>query len=107
MASKESAMRFNTGKSELSYLLDFPEAISQMADVAAFGAEKYARNNWKKGLDVNQVVDSLLRHLSSFKAGEIIDPESGKPHTGHIIWNAMALAETLKLHPEDVTLWEE
>lgn len=104
---KEQAMRFNEGKPELGYLLDFPHAIVGMASVAAFGAEKYERDNWKKGLPANQVINSLLRHLTSLKAGEVEDLESGLLHTSHITWNAMALAEMVEGNPKFNDLWGE
>ena len=91
--SEEKAMRFNTGKPELSYLLDAPIAIKGLCEVFAMGAEKYERDNWQKGLDKNQIIDSLLRHLTAFKNGELIDDESGKNHTFHVLWNALVLAE--------------
>lgn len=96
----DRAMRFNKGKPKLSYVMDFPEAISMMSDVSEFGAKKYARNNWKKGLAHSEIVDSLLRHLALYNSGEILDEDSGLPHLGHIVWNSMALAEMTNLHPE-------
>ena len=90
---EEKAMRFNTGKPELSYLLDAPVAIKGLCEVFAMDAEKYERDNWRKGLDKNQIIDSLLRHLLAYKAGELIDDESGLSHTHHIHWNALVLAE--------------
>jgi len=101
----EEAMRFNEGKAELSYLIDFPNAMRGLASVASFGAEKYKRDNWKKGLYSNQIIDSLLRHLTSLKAGEVEDPESGLLHTSHIAWNAFALAEMMQTRPEFTDLW--
>ena len=87
------ASRFNTGKPELSYLLDAPVAVKGLCEVFAMGAEKYARDNWRKGLYKDQVIDSLLRHLLAYKSGEIKDSESGKCHSFHVLWNALVLAE--------------
>ena len=35
------------------------------------------------------ILDSMMRHQIALMAGEEIDPESGKPHIGHIMANAM------------------
>lgn len=83
------AERYNKGKPQYS-LIDL-QALEQCARVLEFGAKKYARDNWKKGMPVTQILDSLLRHLAALRAGELIDPESGLPHIGHIQCNAMFL----------------
>ena len=87
------AERFNQGKSPLSFILDAPRAIACQSQVLEFGANKYSRDNWKKGLPKAEIIDSLLRHLTAYNSGELIDPESGLPHVGHISCNATFLAE--------------
>lgn len=95
---KEQAMRFNGGKPQLSYILDFPNAMQAFVDVCMQGAEKYERHNWKKGMPVSEIMDSLLRHAMRFNLGEDYDKESGKLHVAHMMWNCAALIETLARH---------
>jgi len=87
---QELADRFNDGKLQWS-MVDF-KALEDMVRVLEFGAKKYSRDNWKKGLKTTEVVDSLLRHIYAYLNGEDIDPESGINHTGHIMCNAMFLS---------------
>lgn len=89
--SKEEAMRFNDGKVELSLL---PKSLlDETARVLMFGAQKYDRNNWKKGMKYTSIYDSLQRHLTAFLEGEDVDPESGLLHLAHASCNIAFLIE--------------
>jgi hypothetical protein len=89
-----SALRYNSGKLQWS-LVDF-DALEDMVKVLEFGAKKYSADNWKKGLNTNEITESMMRHLFAYLRGEDIDPESGLPHTGHIMCNAMFLSYVQK-----------
>ncbi len=83
------ADRYNSGKAKYS-MLDLT-CLEPAVRVLEFGAKKYARDNWKKGLPISEVLDSMLRHIGAIQRGEFIDPESGLPHIGHIQCNALFL----------------
>ncbi|MDK7375491.1 MULTISPECIES: dATP/dGTP diphosphohydrolase domain-containing protein [Weeksella] len=93
-----SAVRYNGEKLRWS-LVDF-DALEDMVKVLEFGAKKYADNNWKKGLFTTEICESLIRHLTAYMRGEDIDPESGLPHTGHILCNAMFLSYMQRFKPD-------
>lgn len=80
-------LRFNEGKLAW-HLVDFP-ALEPMVRVLMYGAEKYLPNNWKKGMPLEEILDCGQRHLAAIYSGEMNDKESGLPHIGHLICNAM------------------
>lgn len=85
----KGALRYNQGKPQYS-LLDL-KSLEPCVRVLEFGANKYARDNWKKGMPREQIIDSMMRHLAALIDGEEIDPESGLSHIGHIQCNALFL----------------
>jgi hypothetical protein len=89
-----SGDRFNEGKRKWS-LVDF-ESLEPMVEVLESALSKYNKNNWKKGLYVNEMCESLLRHTFSFLNGEDNDKESGISHIGHILSNAMFLSYMMR-----------
>lgn len=97
-------MRFNGGKPKLSYVDQ--DSFMDTADVLDFGSQKYARDNWRKGLPVTEIIDSLERHIAGLKRGEFLDPESGLPHHGHIGCNVMFLSHVMRQHPEFINLMD-
>lgn len=84
------ANKYNEGK--LKWNLISWKALEPMVKVLMFGANKYAPNNWKKGLKYSVISESLQRHLYAFMEGEDSDPESKLSHLGHILCNAMFLS---------------
>ena len=60
-------------------------AMQAEAQVLAFGAEKYGRDNWRKGITYTRLADAALRHIFAFLEGEDADPESGLPHLAHAL----------------------
>lgn len=97
---KQQATRHNEGKVELSYLFDCPLANEAKCKAAMFGAAKYNKDNWRKGLPVSNFINSAMRHLQSFMNGETLDPESGINHLGHVLWNVEKAMEFSLTKPE-------
>lgn len=70
-----------------------------MVEVLEFGAKKYSPDNWKKGLDQKEVIESMLRHafalltaIQEGKPDDQYDKDSGLHHIGHIMCNCMFYA---------------
>ena len=93
-----SAIRYDQDK--LDWSLVPMQHLEGMVRVLMFGTKKYAPHNWRKGFPPSRITNSLQRHLNAFNAGEDIDPESGLPHTAHILCNALFLASNQAEHPE-------
>lgn len=98
--SKErgSGARYNDGKP--AYELVPLWALASCARVFNYGRRKYAEWNWAKGSAWSVPLGSILRHLSALQRGELVDPESGLPHTGHILCNALMLDHYTQYYPE-------
>ena len=84
---KEKALRFNAGKRKWS--LVHYKSLEPMVEVLEFGALKYAPKNWQKPMELDEILDSMQRHLAALMDGEELDPESGLPHIGHLMCNGM------------------
>lgn len=90
---EEGALRYNEGKPPMSYVTDFPNALWGIAMVMEQGSHKYPRDNWKKGLSVDNYIDSLMRHLLDLKDGLKYDRETHLHQLYHVAVNAMMMAE--------------
>jgi hypothetical protein len=72
-------------------LVPYQEITAAFVPVAEHGARKYSPWNWVKGLPRRQILSSMARHVFARLRGEMVDPDSGLPHSYHILWNATAL----------------
>jgi hypothetical protein len=93
----QQALRYNQGKLQWS-LVDF-DSLEGLVRVLEYGAAKYAPDNWKLGMPVTQVSESLMRHLFAFLRGEDVDPESGCRHLSHVMCNVMFLEYIMREKP--------
>lgn len=75
-------------------------AWKDCAEVFDYGRKKYAAWNWAKGFNWSVVIDSAARHLMAMSKGEVLDPESGLPHRGHVMCNLVMLATFELTHLE-------
>jgi len=89
--SQQEGHKHDTGKAPCELLS--PVALLGTAQVLAFGAKKYAPNNWRKGLAWMRVMGAIFRHALAFMAGEDLDSETGLPHIDHMACEVMFLQE--------------
>lgn len=68
-----------------------PDALTETARVLAFGARKYERYNWARGIHYSRVFAALCRHLWAWWKGERDDPETGLHHLAHAMCCLMFL----------------
>jgi hypothetical protein len=81
---KELGKKFDKKKRQW-WLLPI-EPIEQVVDILQFGAEKYAPDNWKHVQPYDErYYSAAMRHITAWRKGEVIDPESGKHHLAHAI----------------------
>lgn len=74
--------KHDDGKPMVS-LID-PDWLLDTSAVLTFGANKYAKDNWKHVPNhKDRYLSAAYRHLLAFQSGEINDPESGLPHLAH------------------------
>jgi hypothetical protein len=82
-------MKFDNGKLPVGqFIRDFKYAILEVTKIWAFGANKYAKGNWKHLLGgEDRYGDAEIRH---FLEGDTLDEESKILHAAHKAWNALA-----------------
>lgn len=75
------------------------DLLKRVAKHYQIGAEKYKPDNWRKGQPKDATMDSLLRHLESYRIGE-----TDEDHLSAVIWNAFSMMHVdeylLREHPE-------
>ena len=83
-------LKYDDGKLLMS-LVD-QKFIDGVAEILTFGAKKYKPSSWQFISDApRRYEDALLRHISAWRRGELIDEESGFSHLKHIACNVMFL----------------
>jgi hypothetical protein len=100
----EGGLKYDSEKPRTD-LLD-PLAMEGLAKVLAFGAQKYAANNWRGGLSYSRLAGAALRHTFAILRGEDNDPESGLPHVDHLGCCWMFLSNMMKTRPDMDDRWK-
>lgn len=93
---KPVGTKYDAGKEKVRLILHgMPRAVIAVAEVATFGAAKYAEGDWLLLRDgVNRYTDALMRHLLR-EGVEERDEDSGLLHAAQVAWNALARLELM------------
>lgn len=82
--SETLGRKFDSGKVRMGLLP--PLATEAIARVLTFGAQKYAKDNWKKVDNAHdRYTDAALRHVFAYMKGEATDVETGESHLAHAL----------------------
>lgn len=96
------ATKHDQGKPRFSLIP--ARALTEVAKVFTYGAEKYAVGNWHngEGFDWSRLMDASDRHGSDFRLGQNLDNESKLHHLAHrICCDLMLLEHVLTDHGKD------
>ena len=59
------------------------DAVTAIAEVLTFGANKYGERNWEKGINYNRLFRALMGHMWDWWRGAGPDAETGLSHLAH------------------------
>lgn len=88
--------RADAGKSGVDMIP--AEVLVELGNLYTYGAKKYTRDNWRRGMNYSRMYASLMRHLLAFWSGEAMDAE-GFHHLDAVIWGAVGL-RYFELYPD-------
>lgn len=107
MEQEEQGARYNDNKLRWrNFPMFLMEPLIQVGDSAELREGnpkgKYDTFNFLKGLELNDTMDSLKRHLVKFESPyeSDFDEETELNHLAHIAWNALVALHFLKTRPE-------
>lgn len=102
---RQKGKKFDEEKPRVAEMAqDFRLALIEVSKVWAFGANKYAKGNWRYLENANnRYTNALLRHLMA-EADNLTDDESKLLHAAHVAWNALARLHfiILERQPQEV-----
>ena len=61
--SQKKGVKFDVGKDPMELMS--PLAMRETSKVLEFGARKYAKRNWEKGMEWGRLYGAAMRHLTA------------------------------------------
>ena len=77
------------------------QGLRRLAETYAYGAQKYADNNWRKGMPFSVLMNHLIAHIYAYLEGD----DNEEDHLAHAAWGLFALMEFEEMKPEFNDLW--
>lgn len=89
--------KLDAGKPRMSLVLGaFGRALSEVAKVGTYGAQKYTDNGWLEVPNgIERYGDAGFRHRLKELGGETHDPDTKLHHAAHDAWNSLARLELI------------
>lgn len=80
--------------------------LDELTKAMEYGIQKYARNNWKKGMEWSRLLDAGMRHGIAILRGEDIDKDSGNTHLAHMLGSIHMLMGNIEMGvgTDDITI---
>lgn len=98
MKKKKQAGKDLIGKVKMGLIPPYP--LEMLGMLFTWGATKYTKFNWTKGIPWSETLAAIARHKLEIEKGILIDPESGLPHCICIAWHGLVFYEYMRSHPE-------
>jgi len=96
-------IKYDENKPAMDLLPAFP--LIEVAKVLEFGAKKYGRFNWMKGMKWSRLTSATLRHIMKWNNGEDVDEESNIHHLAHAACNILFLLDYAYRHADLDDRW--
>jgi hypothetical protein len=96
--STEAGVKHDAGKAPVrkGVIEQFPRACMVLAEVSAFGADKYCWDGWKSVENgIQRYGDAAARHAIAAAMEGPVDSDSGLLHAAHEAWNVLARLELM------------
>ena len=101
--SEQGGKKFDSDKIPLD-LIPY-EALEEIGKVLAYGAKKYDKANWAKGINYSRLIAASLRHINQYNAGIDVDEETNISHIAHAACNLVFLLWMQKHKPQLDDRW--
>jgi len=95
---KGGALHHDSGKPPIG-LIPYQSLVFE-SNGMEYGAIKYSRDDWRKGMTYSRIINSAIRHMYKMLDRENYDIENGVSHLGEAKASLGILAELMRTHKE-------